>query len=1072
MKKTVKFLLLSLFILPLIGNAQIRIIGTGIGTATTVNATTTSASNIILGNGSGAGSMNTIIGNNAGLANTATDNSFYGAYSGQSIVTGNYNTFNGALSGAYGGTAAEKNTFSGYSSGASNEANNNAFYGFMSGKDNRSGIFNSFFGSNSGNFNIAGSYNSFFGNSAGFNNYADSNSFFGSVSGYNNTIGRKNSFFGTESGQSNITGNANTFSGYRCGYSNTANNNSFFGAMSGFGNTSGDKNSFFGTGSGQINSIGSLNTFMGYESGYNTWGDANTFLGQDAGKSNTGGSNNTSLGAASDVGFPNGQYLTAVGYGAIVNASSNAMVLGGTDLVSPPTHVNVGIGTTSPAANLHLESNTARELILEHARKDDEVSAFNLRAGLSGSSGSENDLLISLNAPAAAMPIAGYGLYPQALPTLTSNPAPLLPWNNLAMIATKHSPLYIGTYQTQTLDYAQNIHFVTGVNTSTASTLLTPWECLRINKSDGFVGVHTRNTGTGDPQALFHVNLTNPGKPNLNTATEGIRFQGLPALPHPSVVVIDAQGNLAIQPYSSGGSGGSYSCDTITKYCAWGLYGNTIGPLTPTVYIGTNDSIDFRMYTNGNHRARITNDGNWDFGLNNTFTGVGTRTMTGTFGFRNSISNHVKVSFAFGQDNVIDNSDAVLVSGTNNLVSGTSNDVLVAGSINRVINRSSNSTALGEKNLIDESERSITTGESNIISSASDDCGALGKSNLIEKSVSSFAMGQRNEIRVSGPAAIAVGMKNIINNSDQSVALGEENEMNNAHGTIMAGGHNKSFGRYNVVIGHRLIASTAATPMTALGTLEENIMIIGEEINNDLRHSLVTGFTGNRTTVTTQRGLAVQLDPNGLNTYGPTVNFEVNADPFSGAAMPPCPLRSNIRFHNLPNSTDSLPAVVIDPATGELFMSNRTYARTGTTSGETPNEELIETVKRQQKQIDDQQKQINDLMALVKTGLNPTTSVPTINVELTDKDAIVLDQNIPNPFDSQTIIGYNIPTDVKVAHVIIRTVEGKVLKDITITERGRGVINIYQTDIAAGTYVYSLIADDKMIDTKKMEFVK
>lgn len=1072
MKKILKLLPLSLFILPLIGNAQIRIIGTGVGTATTVNATTTSASNIILGNGSASGSMNTIIGNSAGLSNTAANNSFYGAYSGQSIVSGDYNTFNGALSGAYGGTAAEKNTFSGYSSGVSNEANNNSFYGFMSGKDNRSGVFNSFFGSNSGNFNIAGSYNSFFGNSSGFNNYADSNSFFGSVSGYNNTIGKKNSFFGTQSGQSNVSGNANTFSGYRSGFMNIASNNSFFGAMSGSGNTSGDKNSFFGTGSGQINSIGSLNTFMGYNSGYNTYGNENTFLGNEAGKSNTGGSNNTVLGAASDVGFPNGQYLTAVGYGAIVNASSNAMVLGGTDLVSPPTHVNVGIGTSSPAANLHLESNTARELILEHARKDDEVSAFNLRAGVSGSSGSENDLLISLNAPAATMPIAGYGLYPHALPTLVSNPAPLLPWNNLAMIATKHSPLYIGTYQTQTLDYAQNIHFATGVNTSTASTLLTPWECVRINKLDGFVGIHTRNTGTGDPQALFHVNLTNPGKPNLNTGTEGIRFQGLPALPHPSVVVIDAQGNLAIQPYSSGGSGGSYNCDTITKYCAWGLYGNTIGSLTPTVYIGTNDSMDFRMYTNGQHRARITDDGNWDFGLNNTFTGVGTRTMTGAFGYRNNISNHVKVSFAFGQDNTIDNSDAVLMSGTHNLVSGTSNDVLVAGSINRVMNGSSNSSALGESNVIDESMHSIAAGERNTIRNASDDCGTLGKGNLIEQSVSSFAFGQGNQLRLCAPAAIAIGGNNKFTFCNESVAIGEDNEMNNAHGTIMAGGHNKSDGSYNVVIGHELIASTVASTMTSAGTIGENIMIIGEEIHNDLRHSLVTGFTGNRTTVTTQRGLAVQLDPTGLNTYSPTVNFEVNADPFGGIPMAPCPLRSNIRFHNLPNSTGSLPAVVIDPATGELFMSNGTYARTGNTSGETPNEELIETVKKQQKQIDDQQKQINDLMALVKTGLNPTSSVPSINVELTDKEAIVLDQNIPNPFDSQTIIGYNIPADVKTAHVVIRTTDGKVLKDITITERGRGVINIYQSDIAAGTYVYSLIADGKIIHTKKMEFVK
>src|SRR5690606_909561 len=105
----------------------------------------------------------------------------------------------------------------------------------------------------------------------------------------------------------------------------------------------------------------------------------------------------------------------------------------------------------------------------------------------------------------------------------------------------------------------------------------------------GFVGIHTRQTGNGRPQALLHVNLTNPVNSNLNPLTQGIRFQGLPAAQHPDVIVVDANGNLARRAYPTGGGGAE------TDPLSWHLAGNTI---SPGEFIGTLNNLDFVIKTN------------------------------------------------------------------------------------------------------------------------------------------------------------------------------------------------------------------------------------------------------------------------------------------------------------------------------------------------------------------------------------------------------------------------------------------------------------------------------------------
>jgi Chaperone of endosialidase len=87
----------------------------------------------------------------------------------------------------------------------------NLFVGFNAGVSNTTGIQNAFFGGNAGKANTTGRNNSFFGSEAGWvNTEGRLNSFFGNLAGDGNTVGESNSFFGVLTGSGNSTGSNNS----------------------------------------------------------------------------------------------------------------------------------------------------------------------------------------------------------------------------------------------------------------------------------------------------------------------------------------------------------------------------------------------------------------------------------------------------------------------------------------------------------------------------------------------------------------------------------------------------------------------------------------------------------------------------------------------------------------------------------------------------------------------------------------------------------------------------------------------------------------------------------------------
>lgn len=98
-------------------------------------------------------------------------------------------------------------------------------------------------------------------------------------------------------------------------------------------------------------------------------------------------------------------------------------------------------------------------------------------------------------------------------------------------------------------------------------------------------------------------------------------------------------------------------------------------------------------------------------------------------------------------------------------------------------------------------------------------------------------------------------------------------------------------------------------------------------------------------------------------------------------------------------------------------------------------------------------------------------SMPT-NIDSPIEQVISLSQNIPNPFGEKTTIDMNIPETVKTASLFIYDMNGKQVKRIDIAERGSCKICVTSEGLEAGMYLYSLITDGRVANTKRMILTK
>ena len=77
-------------------------------------------------------------------------------------------------------------------------------------------------------------------------------------------------------------------------------------------------------------------------------------------------------------------------------------------------------------------------------------------------------------------------------------------------------------------------------------------------------------------------------------------------------------------------------------------------------------------------------------------------------------------------------------------------------------------------------------------------------------------------------------------------------------------------------------------------------------------------------------------------------------------------------------------------------------------------------------------------------------------------------QNAPNPFNNQTLIQFEVPISVNKAQLHLCNMTGTLLRTINIDQRELGSVSISANEFIAGMYLYSLVCDGKIDDTKQM----
>ena len=124
---------------------------------------------------------------------------------------------------------------------------------------------------------------------------------------------------------------------------------------------------------------------------------------------------------------------------------------------------------------------------------------------------------------------------------------------------------------------------------------------------------------------------------------------------------------------------------------------------------------------------------------------------------------------------------------------------------------------------------------------------------------------------------------------------------------------------------------------------------------------------------------------------------------------------------------------------------------------------LVDAIKSQQKEIEDQKTQISGLDESSKKSISK-------NVESLFKmdEIAILYQTEPNPSNQNTNIKYYIPELQSIAMINIYDLRAKQLKSYQFEQVGDGEIHISGSMFEPGIYIYNLIIDGEVIDSKQM----
>lgn len=129
---------------------------------------------------------------------------------------------------------------------------------------------------------------------------------------------------------------------------------------------------------------------------------------------------------------------------------------------------------------------------------------------------------------------------------------------------------------------------------------------------------------------------------------------------------------------------------------------------------------------------------------------------------------------------------------------------------------------------------------------------------------------------------------------------------------------------------------------------------------------------------------------------------------------------------------------------------------------------LVKGMQEQQQIIRELREELEALKSVIygTESTQPVKSTGGLKTSL--PEGFLLSQNTPNPFDQTTTITAMLPVHVNEARIVIYDMQGIELQRYPLYQRGKTSVEIKGGSLPSGMYLYALLADGKLIDTKKM----
>lgn len=221
--------------------------------------------------------------------------------------------------------------------------------------------------------------------------------------------------------------------------------------------------------------------------------------------------------------------------------------------------------------------------------------------------------------------------------------------------------------------------------------------------------------------------------------------------------------------------------------------------------------------------------------------------------------------------------------------------------------------------------------------------------------------------------------------------------------------------------------------------------------NTDTAHSLIFGTNQVRGDGI-ERMRINKIGYIGIDQAAPTARLDINCVTLSGQTNP-----SNVRLENLQSGAGTV--LVID-SNGYVYKASN--GQQAAVAGPLATD--------MQNQVEELKNQVQELRALLTSKLPLTAAqLASLNAE----SASYLGDIHPNPASTSTTLDYSLPSGVSGALLQVYSLDGKVVSSISLpANSGKSQVQVATGQLAPGMYIYALIINGKVLDSKKLAVVR